>query len=158
MRRVLQIALIALLLTISTAGQATMAEGEHCGATQITDRDRQDLLKAKIFAHGDLGESRQADPGWAAFQKYLKFGASARGELKTIVQTGTPAGKLYAVILLKQFDSEGAIKILKRMKEDKTAVEYFRGCKGYSTTVEQLATKILAGDEIVKMKEDQAHR
>jgi len=135
------------------------AEGPHCGATHITDRDRHALLRAKFFDHGEQGERREPEFVWESFCKYKKFGASARPEIEKLLAKATPPGRLYAVILLQQFDPKAATKILKTMKDDTTPIDYFRGCKGMHTTVGALATQLLKGEVIVKMEDEQkSHR
>lgn len=127
-------------------------EGETCGETQLNDGDRKTLMEATVLIHREKGDTNQPSPAWKAFQKYKKFGASAKDEIITLIAKAAPAGRLYGVILLKEFDAKGASKELDKMKADKTAVMYFHGCSGETSTVGALAQRIANGEELVKLK------
>ncbi len=127
-------------------------EGETCGDTHITDADRKALMEATALVHREKGDTNQPYPAWSSFQKYKKFGASAKDEIATLIAKAAPAGRLYAVILLKEFDQAGASKELAKMKSDKTAVMYFRGCSAETSTVSALAQRIANGEELIQLK------
>lgn len=127
-------------------------EGETCGETQLNDGDRKTLMEATVLIHREKGDTNQPSPAWKAFQKYKKFGASAKDEIMTLIAKAAPAGRLYGAILLKQFDAKGASDALAKMQSDKTAVMYFRGCSGESSTVSALAQRIAGGEELVQLK------
>lgn len=129
------------------------AEGSTCGDTHLTDADRETLAKATTVICREAGDTNQPSAPWKAFQKYKKFGSRAASEIQTLLDKATPAGRLYGVILLKQFDPKEASKVLTKMKADTTPVHYMRGCCMIPTRVSELAVRISNGEEIVQLED-----
>ncbi|MBX9725153.1 MAG: hypothetical protein K2X81_27365, partial [Candidatus Obscuribacterales bacterium] len=97
-----------LLIGLFVCAFSTVAncEGEHCGDSQLTAAEMDSLMTATALIHREKGDTNQPSKQWLAFQKYLKFGSSAKTEIQELLSKGTPAGRLYGSILLKQIDSK----------------------------------------------------
>ncbi len=126
-------------------------EGNHCGDTLLTSGETETLMKATALIQREKGDTNQPSAQWLAFQKHLKFGATAKPQISELLEKASPAGRLYAVILLKQIDPETADRTLRKMKADKTAVRYISGCGVLDTTLDALADQILEGKELVRL-------
>lgn len=153
LKRSINICLAAWLLACCCSPFA-IAEGENCGSTHLTDADRATLMKATVVTYREPGDSNQPSALWKAFQKYKKFGVQAKDEIQTLLDKATPAGRIYGVILLRQFDPKGASKVIAKMQSDTTPVIYQHGCAMMSTSVKDLAKRISSGEEIVKLAAD----
>ena len=127
-------------------------EGDHCGDTHLTSGETDTLMRAQALIQREKGDTNQPSAQWLAFQKHLKFGGTAKPQIQELLDKGTPAGRLYGAILLKQIDPAVAGLALNKMKEDKTPVNYIVGCGVGSTTVGALAGRILKGEELVQLK------
>ncbi len=145
---------VVLLIGWLILASSTMAncEGEHCGDSQLSSAETDCLMKTTAVIYREKGDTNKPSGQWLAFQKYLKFGSSAKPEIQELISKGTPAGRLYGAILLKQIDAKTADAALAKMKDDQTAVNYFRGCSAESTTAGALALRILKGEELVQVK------
>ena len=103
----------------------------------------QDLMTANTFDDGMRGES----PGFREnYQHYLKAaGMLAKlpvSDLAYLRDHGSPAGRIYGAILLKQSgQSNGAS--FEKLLGDKSAVNYFSGCKGTTSSVENIARSFI---------------
>lgn len=80
----------------------------------------------------------------AAFQKAIEAGEGIRTDLKWLSENATPAGKIYAALLLNRIDSEAGIKTLNRMKSDKDIVVYKKGNESVHYTVGEVAIDLLS--------------
>lgn len=139
------------LACIANLPQGSFAEGESCGGTHVTDADRQTLEKATALVYKERGDSNQACPEWLAFQKFLKIGKLADLSIKDLLQKATPAGRLYAVILLRELDPVSAAQALSKMKSQSDKLIYAKGCCVESTTLADMARRIEKGEIIVDM-------
>ena len=99
------------------------------------------LIQApQIYDHSKGGSSEFSD----AFLAAAKEGAKNREDLLFMVENGSPAGKIYAAVLLRLIDSATGTKILNGFKSDKTLVNN----KSYTSvehfTMGEIATDLLS--------------
>ncbi|CAN1211656.1 hypothetical protein TUMEXPCC7403_15740 [Tumidithrix helvetica PCC 7403] len=87
---------------------------------------------------------------YKAFERALAAGNTIRPQIETLLQQSTPAGRIYAAILLEQLDRSAGDRALRQLQSDHTQVTYLNGCIGTNYKVSELATKILQGDRIVR--------
>lgn len=127
-------------------------EGDHCGDTHLRSDETDTIMKTTVLIQREKGDTNQPSPQWLAFQKHLKFGATAKPQILELLEKASPAGRLYAVILLKQLDPAAADRVLRKMLTDKTPVDYIVGCGVSKSTVAALAGRILKGEELVSLK------
>lgn len=77
------------------------------------------LIQApQIYDNSKGGSSEFSD----AFVAASKDGAKSREDLLFIVENGSPAGRIYAAVLIKNFDAPMGNKILNGFKTEKTLV------------------------------------
>ncbi|MBP9091732.1 hypothetical protein KBI23_11925 [bacterium] len=146
------------LVIVQASFQGVRCEGERCGSTQLTSAEVEVLERASAVIERESGDSNQPSRQWLIFQKILKFGNVGRDSILLLLQKGTPAGRIYGAILLKEIDPAEAAKVLKRLSSQSGKVSYVRGCAVESTTVGDLAKRILNGEKLVasdpKLSED----
>jgi hypothetical protein len=80
------------------------------------------LRTTKYWENKFIGSDYQPSKVFEAFQKAYQAGEKIRPELEQILRTGTPAGKMYAVVILADFDPEAAKQVLEKMRNDDTVV------------------------------------
>jgi hypothetical protein len=80
------------------------------------------LRTTKYWENKFVGSDYQPSKVFGAFQKAYQAGEKNRSELEQILRTGTPAGKMYAVVILADFDPEAAKQVLEKMRNDDTVV------------------------------------
>jgi hypothetical protein len=80
------------------------------------------LRTTKYWENKFVGPDDQPSKVFAAFQQAYQAGEKIRSEIAQILQTGTPAGKMYAVVILADFDPEAAKQVLERMRHDDSVV------------------------------------
>ncbi len=147
----LQLILKTLLITflLLSFQAASFAEGPECGSTHLNDSDFEAIKNANALVYKERGDSNQASPDWLVFEKFLKFGKLASDHIDRLLKEASPAGKLYAAILLKQLDRNKADQALASMESSKEAVFYFKGCAKSQTSLGELAKRIIKGEELV---------
>ncbi len=131
--------------------QDGLCEGDRCGETLVNDDDVGVLKNASVLIERERGDTNQPSPEWLVFQKFLAIGKLGRDAIAGLLQKATPAGRLYAVILLKELDQAESTKVLNRMMTQSDKVLYIRGCSVETTTVGALAKRIIKGDKLVAM-------
>jgi hypothetical protein len=66
-----------------------------------------------------------------------------------MMQSATPAGRIYAAILLQRSDRIMGDKALKQLLSDRTEVTFIQGCILSTEQVGKLAAKILKGEIVL---------
>jgi hypothetical protein len=107
------------------------------------------LIQApQIYDHSKGGSSEYSD----AFTAAAKEGAKNREDLLFVVENGSPAGKIYAAVLLKMIDGPAGTKILNGFKSEKTLVNN----KSYTSlehfTMGEIATDLLSPSPSIVLK------
>jgi hypothetical protein len=102
------------------------------------------LAKADTLAFGGVGFVGTILPETAAFdalsaQIERGDGDALRPELERLLTKATPAGKLYAALLLARLDPEAGRATWQRLAGDRSPVRTFSGCVMGQTTVGEYA-------------------
>lgn len=140
----------------ASQGEQTISLGEHAirAGKQVKSEDNglNMLLPATTVEHYQQGDSNRPAPAWLSFQALLKQGAAAKPAIEKLLASKGSGARIYGAILMRQIDAkEGAAK-LKAMLADKSTVVFSQGCAKEETTVADLATRLLAGQELVFLK------
>ena len=109
------------------------------------DERLQALRTATTLALGPVGIAAQVLP---ATQAYFEL-ADARDpklkrDLERLVDKATPAGKVYAALLLDQLDRAAGRRAWQRLTRDRSPVSTFTGCIMGQTTLAEYAAGQLA--------------
>ena len=83
---------------------------------------------------------------YKAFMVVFSASDSVRSELETMLQSGTPSGRIYAAILLRQIDLLAGENALKYLQGDRNPVRYIHGCICEEREVGELVTEIFQGN------------
>jgi hypothetical protein len=141
--------------TISS-GVQTISSGEHAipAGKQVKSEDNglNMLLLATTVEHYQQGDSNRPAPAWLSFQALLKQGAAAKPAIEKLLASKGSGARIYGAILMWQIDAKQGAAKLKAMLADKSTVVFSQGCAKEETTVADLATRLLAGQELVFLK------
>lgn len=107
------------------------------------------LKKAESLDDSGVGFTMQRTENFQAFEEALKAGASIRSHLDTLLKSGSPAGRIYAAILISELDKEAGRKALESLKGDQDMVSYRSGDLFEDRTVGELAEALLQGESIL---------
>jgi hypothetical protein len=103
------------------------------------------LRMAKRIDSKFIGLVPKPSKVYQAFEQALKAGDNIRPEIDQILQSGTPAGKMYAVMLLASFDPEATKQALEMMQNDHSVVVEQLGDVMVIRKVSEWATSWLKG-------------
>jgi hypothetical protein len=107
------------------------------------DKHLRTLAKAGTVAFGGVGFAGTILPETAAFDALAAEvghrGAALRPGLERLVATATPAGKVYAAILLGRIDPAAGRDAWRKLAHDKSPVDTFSGCIMGQTTLAEYA-------------------
>lgn len=120
--------------------------------TPVTTDSASVISDTAVLEHFQKGDSNQPAGAWLAFQEILKSGAAARPQIDRLLSSKAGASRLYGVILLQQIDSAKAVNLLKSWQNDKTRVLLSKGCAKEETTLGDLSTRLLKGEQLVMIK------
>ncbi len=111
------------------------------------------LTKIDYFALGGVGASAHITEAELAFRAILKT-QTARRDFLTILKTGTPEGKCYALVALRGLDPNLYATEIKIRKTENDKVNTARGCMVGDEPMTTVARSIDAGyyDAFVKKK------
>ncbi len=103
------------------------------------------LANAQSVTRGPVGFAAACNKECDAYLKALKNGKSIKKELDWMLKNGTAAGKLYAAILIQDFDKKAGEQAFTLLQSEKTPVNYSPGgCEGGTTRpLGEHATKFL---------------
>jgi len=102
------------------------------------------LNKATCFSGRSTGIAGGKTIDFAAYEGLFKIGPSVRPKVENLWKTASPAGRLYAAILLEHVDSKAGRKALTEMLSDSSMVEVrLAGCVGAGAQVKEVARRLL---------------
>jgi hypothetical protein len=104
------------------------------------------LLEANTLDDRAIGVAAAKTQTYAAFEQALLARDSIRPEVETILQQGTPAGRIYAALLLSNFDAKAGKSALEQLQSEQIEVTRRSGCEVFVIRVSQVATEILHGE------------
>src|SRR5262249_36261161 len=107
------------------------------------------LSKAEHLDDSAIGYAAQRSDTFKAFEQALSSGSEIRADLYRLVEEASPAGRIYAAILISQFDKEAGNKVFEALKSDGATVNYRSGSLVEKRTVGELASDLLRGETII---------
>jgi len=93
----------------------------HDTAWRESHPDLERLRRARRLRPGPFGFCQEIGPDAAAFAR-LSESVPLRSDLDFLLSTGSPAGRLYAAILLREVDPVGAQSVLAHLAGDPSRV------------------------------------
>ena len=101
------------------------------------------LRKIKVATSFDdsvVGEAASRSDNYKAYAEAVdQIQGLTVDDLNNVLESGTPAGKIYAAVLLHQSSKVGHNLSFDKLLNDKSAVAYKSGCKVMNTTVGEIA-------------------
>lgn len=88
-----------------------------------------------------------------AFAEVREQAASHKEDLEWIAINGTPAGRIYAAVLIRHFDKPKGELLLKDFKNDKDSMVDLNSLEGsYHYSVGEIATDLLSANSIIRLE------
>lgn len=112
----------------------------------------QKLSKAPTFNDYTPGEGG-VSPNWTAYTEACGMvGTLETKDLEWLITKGTPAGRLYGAMLLKQTGRVGDADSFGKLEKDDAAVTVLCGCKGFPSRVSDIAKEFMAKGQFRNIK------
>lgn len=129
---------------VHSAEQAQLKK-KKSDATRSLPACLKELMSAGSFDDAERGEAPQVS---ATYKAYLDAAGMIpsldRKSLERMLTEGSPAGRLYAAVLLKQSGhGPGSNKAFESLLSDHSKVQYKSGCKVCETTVSEVAQSFI---------------
>jgi hypothetical protein len=104
------------------------------------ERDLQELERADVVAFGGVGLGGEVLSVTRAFDAVAgQCSPPLRPRLERVLDRGSPAGRVYAAVLLGRCDREAGRDAWQRLANDRSPVETFSGCVRNRTTLAEYA-------------------
>jgi len=140
------------IATIIVCGACAQVSGSEAKALLIASKQTDDnnlaaplkaLMDATTFDDGVAAETglRTNYKNYAAAVDQIQ--ALETKDLQTLLTRGSPAGRLYAAVLLKQSNRVGNDDSFGKLLNDNADVTYLSGCKGSNYKVKEIATAFI---------------
>lgn len=101
-----------------------------------------ELSTVNELADSQSNQSRHRTKGWAAYTKALALASSHKAELSAIFKNGTPAGRIYAAMLIYHADKAAGKEALGTLLTCKGSVSYQDGCMLTPVAICQVAADL----------------
>jgi hypothetical protein len=92
-----------------------------------------------------LGVAGVPSQVYQGFEQAQQPGKTSRSDVDRLLQESTPAGRIYATMLLVKLDPKAGRKLLEQMRSDQTALTEASGCEISQTSVGAAVEDILQG-------------
>jgi hypothetical protein len=103
------------------------------------------LSEATRLEGRSLGVAATPSKIYQAFEQVLQAGKTSRSDIDRLLHESTPAGRIYAAMLLVKLDPKAGRQLLEPMRSDQTALTEASGCEIAPTTVGAAVEDILQG-------------
>jgi hypothetical protein len=104
------------------------------------ERHMRELESAEVVAFGGVGFAGEVLPVTRAFDAVAdRLSLAVRPRLERLLDRASPAGRVYAAMLLGRLDPGEGKKAWQRLAEDRAPVETFTGCVRNRTTLAEYA-------------------
>lgn len=139
------------LLVLPVIASGIMAKSCAAAETATNSKNPKDksmnialkeLSKVKCLCTAAIGEGREMPREYQLYLKVAALGPEAKPDLLKIAKTGSPAGRIYAAVLLYAIDAKLGLKTLKAMENCKDTMDFRSGCKGTTVTLGEAASKL----------------
>ncbi len=111
------------------------------------------LSQAKSFDDGVQGESNTPSPNHAA---YAEASGMIQGiessDLQWLLANGSPAGRIYGAILMKESSRFGNDDSFGKLIKDTSKVTFRSGCESFQTTVGEVCRKFISDGHYLGFK------
>ncbi|MEW6731204.1 MAG: hypothetical protein AB1489_07695 [Acidobacteriota bacterium] len=107
------------------------------------------LGKAEYLDDSAVGYAAKRSETYQAFEKALAAGESIYLDLDWLRQHASPAGRIYAAILINQLNKEDGRKAYQELQKDTAMVDYRSGSLVESRIVGEIAEDLLRGETII---------
>ncbi len=114
--------------------------------------DLKAVSQAPSLIYCEGGDSNQPTQLWLCFNRLYRANSLNAGTLKGKLNSATPAGKIYLLLLLRQTDPTEGSHLMEKLLKNKEKVLYKKGCMLETMTVEKLCRHLAAGQELVKLR------
>lgn len=123
-------------------------------ATNALEESFEKLRAAKMFEGFPVGGMGQKRKVYEAFARLYRAGANARRErIEDLLAHATPAGRLYAALLLSHLDEAAGRRALEGLRDDNAEVVAVYDCTPDASTLGELASQALTGRSIIDMRQ-----
>jgi len=132
----------------------TMGEAVQRPAPDAQTLQAIETLKgAKSVDEAKVGYAGRRTEAFSAYAKLHAMGGLIGPEIQGLLSSGSPAGKVYAAMLLKHISKQAGQAALEKLSRDTSKTSYASGCEIEDVTVGELAKRILLGDILLKLPE-----
>lgn len=141
------------IMALSTFIMPSTNASEH--SKMNTSKNWQDhytqIKTAKRFDDSVIGEAIDQSANFKAY-KGLKESDISVSKLEKLLQSATPAGKLYAAVLISDKSHERGLEAYKKLLTDNSDVDYKSGCKVCSFKVSEIAKSLMDTGKFINFK------
>jgi hypothetical protein len=100
------------------------------------------LRQASSFDSSAVGIAGTKSETYRAFEQAIAQGNQIRPEIEYLLQQGTPAGQLYAALLLLRLDPPFGEQALAQLRSDQVMVTRYSGCERITLSMAQVVADI----------------
>lgn len=139
----LTLAILALLIAVAP-----------CVATQTkdgADKALELLLHAEQVDDAAVGVAGSRSERYAAFAELWNEGEAVRESIDRLIDKGTPAGKIYGLLLLRNLDSDAAARTARDLKGGEGEVNVLQGCLMMKHPFDELAERVASGGHVITL-------
>lgn len=139
----LTLAILALLIAVAP-----------CMATQTkdgADKALELLLHAEQVDDAAVGVAGSRSERYDAFVELWNEGDSVRESIDMLIDKGTPAGRIYGLLLLRNLDSDAAARTARDLKGAGGEVNVLQGCLMMKHPFAELAELIASGGHVITL-------
>ena len=111
--------------------------------------DLEVLLQAKRLDDAAIGYAGQRTTEYDAFSRLCKASKTSIEDAKHLVRAGTPAGRVYGILILRRVAPSDAASLVDGMLSDPSPVMVENDCIVSHSTVRELVSRIQKGEQII---------
>jgi hypothetical protein len=118
-------------------------------ASDVSSKALEVLLHAEQVDDAAVGVAGSRSERYDAFADLWNEGDSVRESIDRLIDKGTPAGRIYGLILLRNLDSDAAARAARDLKGVGGEVNVLRGCLMMKHPFADLAELIASGGHVI---------
>ncbi len=151
--------LLALMITLSATGMTGLALVSRAMAGTMPAESSvvtpvllptylETLLHANSFDGPAVGVAAAKSGTYQAFEEAIAQGDQIRPEIEHLLQQGTPAGQLYAALLLLRLDRPVGVQALAQLQSDQVMVTRFSGCERITLSMREAVVELSHDEDV----------
>ncbi len=109
------------------------------------------LQQAPSLDDGVIGEAPESSKSWQAYRKALPAAAQTKPQLLSMIDDATPAGRIYAAMLLYHADKAAGKAAFTRLSQYKSTVDFKSGCRMTSAGGWQIASEFFSNGKYLTL-------